>query len=229
VDSELYRNREAALECMANAERLHEDAKLLLVKNRFPSAAALSVIGLEEVGKGLILALIPMGLSNKTSDLLNYHNFKEYYSMICVVCAGLITELLTELQTEYEATITDEEWVIEFIENLFRDESYKRILVTTELSLEKIRKAIDAAIDDIYFDDFSGNKGWNKNKIKQASLYVDIAKDGSIRTPLSMTKDECEECVNEFGFSLKVLSRLMRVMHSEKKWAEIADAIKRRE
>ncbi len=229
MDSELYRNREAALECMANAERLHEDAKLLLVKNRFPSAAALSVIGLEEVGKGLILALIPMGLSNKTSDLLNYHNFKEYYSMICVVCAGLITELLTELQTEYEATITDEEWVIEFIENLFRDESYKRILVTTELSLEKIRKAIDAAIDDIYFDDFSGNKGWNKNKIKQASLYVDIAKDGSIRTPLSMTKDECEECVNEFGFSLKVLSRLMRVMHSEKKWAEIADAIKRRE
>jgi AbiV family abortive infection protein len=229
VDSELYRNREAALECMANAERLHEDAKLLLVKNRFPSAAALSVIGLEEVGKGLILALIPMGLSNKTSDLLNYHNFKEYYSMICVVCAGLITELLTELQTEYEATITDEEWVIEFIENLFRDESYKRILVTTELSLEKIRKAIDDAIDDIYFDDFSGNKGWNKNKIKQASLYVDIAKDGSIRTPLSMTKDECEECVNEFGFSLKVLSRLMRVMHSEKKWAEIADAIKRRE
>lgn len=149
--------------------------------------------------------------------------------MICVVCAGLITELLTELQTEYEATITDEEWVIEFIENLFRDESYKRILVTTELSLEKIRKAIDDAIDDIYFDDFSGNKGWNKNKIKQASLYVDIAKDGSIRTPLSMTKDECEECVNEFGFSLKVLSRLMRVMHSEKKWAEIADAIKRRE
>ncbi len=229
MDSELYRNREAALECMANAERLHEDAKLLLVKNRFPSAAALSVIGLEEVGKGLILALIPMGLSNKTSDLLNYHNFKEYYSMICVVCAGLITELLTELQTEYEATITDEEWVIEFIENLFRDESYKRILVTTELSLEKIRKAIDDAIDDIYFDDFSGNKGWNKNKIKQASLYVDIAKDGSIRTPLSMTKDECEECVNEFGFSLKVLSRLMRVMHSEKKWAEIADAIKRRE
>lgn len=83
MDSELYRNREAALECMANAERLHEDAKLLLVKNRFPSAAALSVIGLEEVGKGLILALIPMGLSNKTSDLLNYHNFKELLNDLC--------------------------------------------------------------------------------------------------------------------------------------------------
>lgn len=229
MDSELYRNRETALECIANAERLHADAKLLLENGRFPSAAALSIIGLEEIGKGLILALISMGLSIKTSDLLNYHNFKEYYSMICVVCAGLITELLTEMQTEYEATITDEEWVIEFLENLFMDESFQRILATSELSLKEIRKATNAAIDDIYFDDFSGNKGWSKNKIKQASLYVDVAKDGSIRTPLSMAKDKCEECVIELGFSLKVFSRLMRVMHSENKWAEIADAIKRRE
>jgi AbiV family abortive infection protein len=40
---------------IANAQRLAEDAQLLLDAERFPSAASLAILALEEAGKVIIL------------------------------------------------------------------------------------------------------------------------------------------------------------------------------
>lgn len=219
MDDVLYVYRKAAIECLTNADRLYKDAKMMLEYGRFPSATALSIIGLEEVGKGVIFALISMDvLSTEIVKFVTSHDFKEYYSMIAVSCADQITELLSEMQTEYEVPITDDEWVVEFFKSLLSDESLYCIL-----SPRKAREEIDY----IYSDEFTSNDESSKNSIKKASLYVDIASDSSVKTPFLITQNKCEECVTELEWSLSVLSQLKRMLHSEKKWSEISKVINR--
>lgn len=220
MDDVLSGYRKAAIACITNADRLYDDAIMMLESGRFPSATALSIIGLEEVGKGVMFALISMDALPAPATInksLNSHDFKEYYSMICVSCAEQITEFLCEMHTECEVPITDEEWVIEFFENLLTDDSFRYIL-----SPYKARKEID----DIYSSEFTSNDEQSKNTIKNTSLYVDIASDGSVRTPFSITQNKCKESVTELGWSLSTLLRLKRMLLSEQKWTEISKALK---
>lgn len=51
--------------CQRNARRLADDAKLLIASNRFPSAAALAILSIEESGKPYILKSIAITTNEK--------------------------------------------------------------------------------------------------------------------------------------------------------------------
>ncbi|WP_337268638.1 AbiV family abortive infection protein [Oryzifoliimicrobium ureilyticus] len=72
-----------------SAKRMHDDAKLLLANGRFPSAASLAILAIEEAGKISILR----GMSTAPDDAALKAAWKDYRSHTAKNVAWIITEL----------------------------------------------------------------------------------------------------------------------------------------
>ena len=219
----------AAIESFENAKRLSVDAGLLLEQNRFPSAAGLSIIGLEELGKFIVFLLISTQRFPATRRCFKNHIFKQVMFYLGSHISEMVTGYLSELSSlsDYQ-WVSDYEWGMEFLSSINEDVTVKMIVNSLD-NIGELRAVCEniLGVDGDREDDQDYEKEEMPDKIKQKAFYVDIQDSNEISVPINeVTCYQATSFYDELTFALQELERLKRVMQNQEEWEKMRNFLR---
>lgn len=211
--------RDAALAAIQNAEDLLRDASLLYEHGSHGRALSLAIIGREEIGKAIILALSALeavhGLRKRFSDRpLRHHPLKEMLGRILGDASSIVDEYLFDLYHEFpEAGPADP---LHRLEELLRHiASGVAEFIEDPRRVTKYYAALKKEIGEV---GPSGLSPWRTPEEKKWSgLYVDID-EGAVRAPRSVEDDDAQLAVLSLEYALRDVTELRAALQDDDAW-----------
>jgi AbiV family abortive infection protein len=224
--------RSLAAHCFTNAQKLYDDAKILYDHHRFPSAAALAVIGAEEFGKAIVFttaALLPEQ-RHLLPPTLNNHELKhrvcsfaeaakimneDYWAAIGRPDSALarLTDLFVPLVEHGLANCLNQKEAREYYARLRnRDHEWRQHREKFETQSEK-----------------DWGLPFREPDLKNAALYVDLDTDGRVLIPTNRVDEQsAKQVLESLEWFLKQYAELSSVVSGEQSWQDFANEVSRR-
>jgi AbiV family abortive infection protein len=169
--------------CLANADQMMEDAQALEFRDPAGTRLALSMLAQEEYSKAFILYMVREGLVPWDTDLLRVIRVHACKHLVAIVMEYIdpqwetLEELQGILNAEYDLDGRFPAHVSSALNILYH---------------EKIRRG-DFLDDEDYERDVEGIARGERDKFKQAALYVDVDKSCRVRSsPLGIKLEESQ-------------------------------------
>lgn len=185
----------AATETLANALRLHLDAKLLFENERYPSCASISVLAIEELAKFMALS----GCQPLSQSEWNIHTAKQLKPSSFLM-RKRYQAVLREIICERKMNTID------------ADVTYKRLTrsnfwpLDRSDDLELFIAAFERTVADGSFRRFSQAYSKQFERLKKQGLYVDIGSNMKvISSPAQITRDVAKDQLDFIRELLKIL------------------------
>lgn len=206
--------RLAAKECIANAQSLHDEARLLAEHGYLSRAAALAIIGEEEFAKAIAYTLeaISPGSQNDLLKGLGQHVIKHMISIGAEAAEIETHDYRAAIAKESDSSVTANER----LQILFRWLIQNNIgeIAADEKGAKEYFKRIRAEFTDI----LAGPD------LKNAALYVDIGTAGEVLTPSRM-EEQAESEILGLEWSLSTYSGLMQILERDGEWSVFAGVL----
>ncbi len=174
--------REAISACVANGQRLLEDAEWLYDSDRNPTTLALTILAEEEFAKAFFLFLLQEGAIPSTPEV--WRALRDHH------CKHLLTIMMEYLHPGDDLIIPRLEAQYSPGRRLPRDVASAVNL----LRYDKIRKweAPDSeGLEPEHYASEAKRRPLKTDKTKQSAIYVEISRDGRVRnTPVTIATDQ---------------------------------------
>ncbi len=187
--------------CLANAERLMDDAQWLEAQKQGGTCLAISMLAQEEYAKAFTLYLVREELVPWDSDLLRV--IRNH------ACKHLIAIVMEYIDPEWETL----EQLQEIIRAEYALEGRFPKRVSSALNIlyhEKIRRG-DFAYGEEYHPDAEGIARGKRDQVKQNAVYIDLDKSCRVRnSPLGITQEQAQreyELARRYGSIIRGLLR----------------------
>lgn len=169
--------------CLANADQLLEDADALEFRNPGGTRLALCMLAQEEYAKAFILYMVREGVLPWDTDLLRVIRIH--------ACKHLVAIVMEYIDPQWE-TLEELQQIIRAEYNLDGRFPARVSSALNILYHEKIRRG-DFVEDEQYEQDVEAIARGERDKRKQAAIYVDLDKSCRVRSsPLRITLEESQ-------------------------------------